>query len=203
EDVDTPVTFSADGKRLGWIRQFPQSGETSLFVANSDGTNQQKIASRQRPKRFNAGTPVGPSWAPEGDIVACPVAGPENGADRHAVMLIDLKTGTETEATPHRWSFVQQVVWAPHAAGLIVAAQEQQGGPNQLWYIGHPRGEVERITNDLNNYNGISVSADGGTIATVQSQASSSVWLLPNGKAESATKVTSGTNEGAGGVALM
>ena len=203
EDVDTPITFSPDGKRFAWIRQFPQSGETSLFIANSDGTGQQKIASRQRPKRFTAGTPVGPSWAPEGDIVACTVGGPENGIDRHTVVLVDLKSGTETEATPHRWSFVQQVVWAPHSAGLIVAAQEQQGGPNQLWYVGHPGGEVERITNDLNNYNGVSISADGATIATVQSQASSSVWFAPNGNAENAIKVTSGTNEGAGGLALM
>nr|MDQ2937971.1 protein kinase [Acidobacteriota bacterium] len=203
EDVDTPITFSPDGKRFAWIRQFPQSGETSLFIANSDGTGQQKIASRQRPKRFTAGTPVGPSWAPEGEIVACPVGGVENGADRHTVVMVDVKHGTETEATPHRWAFVQQVVWAPHGAGLIVAAQEQQGGPNQLWYIRHSGGEVERITNDLNNYNGVSISADGATIATVQSQASSNVWFAPNSQPESAIKVTSGTNEGASGLALM
>ena len=62
---------------------------------------------------------------------------------------------------------------------------------------------MERITNDLNNYNGVSVSADGNTIATVQSQLSSSVWLAPNASADAAIKLTSGTNEGGGGVALM
>ncbi len=203
QDVDTPITFSPDGKRFAWIRQFPQSGETALFVANSDGTGEQKIASRQRPKRFTAGTPIGPSWSPEGDVIACPAGGPENGADRHTVVLVNATTKTEQDATPHRWSFVQQVVWGPHSAGMMVTAQEQQGGPNQLWYVSNPGGEVERITNDLNNYNGVSVSADGSTIATVQSKASSNVWVAPNGRADAAIKITQGTNEGGNGLAIM
>lgn len=203
EDVDTPITFSPDGQRFAWIRQFPQAGETALFVANTDGSDQQKIASRRRPQRFTAGTPIGPSWAPEGNVIAAPVAGPENGVERHTVVLVDLKTKTEQDATPHRWSFVQQVVWTPHSTGLVLTAQEQQGGPTQVWYITHPGGEVDRITNDLNNYNGISISAAGATLATVQSQASSSVWFAPNGHADTAVKVTSGTNEGRSGVALM
>jgi eukaryotic-like serine/threonine-protein kinase len=203
EDVDTPITFSPDGKRFAFIRQYPREGETALFTANSDGTGAQKIASRHRPKRFTAGTSIGPSWSPREDLVVCPAAGPEGGVDLHTVVGIDLKTAAESEITRHRWPSVQQVVWMPHNQGLVLSAQEQQLGPNQLWYLAHPGGEVERITNDLNNYNGVSVSADGNTIATVQSQASSSVWLAPNARAETAVKLTSGTNEGGGGVALM
>ncbi|MBC8029242.1 MAG: serine/threonine-protein kinase [Pyrinomonadaceae bacterium] len=203
EDVDTPITFSPDGKRIAWIRQFPQSGETALLVANSDGTGQQKIAARQRPGRFLGGTRIGPAWSREGEIIACPVAGPEEGSDRSKVVLVDLRTGAETEASSHRWSGIQQVVWAPHSAGLILTGQEQQGGTNQIWYVSQPGGEVERITSDLNNYNGVSVSSDGATIATVQSQASSSVWFAPNNTAESVVKVTSGTNEGGVGLAIM
>jgi eukaryotic-like serine/threonine-protein kinase len=87
--------------------------------------------------------------------------------------------------------------------GVILTAQEAQRGPNQLWHVAYPGGEVERITNDLNNYNGVSLSADGLSVATVQSKTSSSVWLAPNSKAETAVKISSGTNEGNGGVALM
>ncbi len=203
QDVDTPITFSPDGKRFAWIRQFPQSGETALFVANSDGTGEQKIASRKRPQRFTAGTPIGPAWAPEGEIVACTVAGPENGVDRHTVALVDVNSKAERDATSHRWSFVQQVAWTPHSKGLVLTAQEQQGGPNQIWFLSQPGGEVERITNDLNNYNGVSISADGANLATVQSQASSNVWLAPNSNAGAALKITSGTNEGANGLAVM
>ncbi len=203
EDVDTPITFSADGKHLAWIRQFPNSGETSLFIANADGSGERKITSRQRPERFSAGTPIGPSWSPTADIIATPAAGPEDGKDISKVVTVDINTGAVKEISSHRWPFVQQVAWTQQGAGLIITAQEAQRGPNQLWHMGYPSGEVERITNDLNNYNGVSLSADGATIATVQSKTSSSVWVTPNGKSETAVKVTTGTNEGAGGVALM
>jgi serine/threonine protein kinase len=203
EDVDTPITFSPDGKRFAFIRNYPRVGETALFIANSDGSGEQKVTSRNRPRRFGAGTSTGPSWSPREDLIVCPAAGPEGGADVHTVVGIDLKTAAEKEITRQRWPFIQQVVWMPHNQGLILSGQEQQQGPNQLWYVAYPGGEVERITNDLNNYSGVSVSADGNTIATVQTQASSSVWLAPNANAESAVKLTSGTNEGGGGVALL
>ena len=203
QDVDTPITFSPDGKRFAWIRQFPQSGETALFVANSDGTGEQKIAARHRPERFLAASPGGPAWASDGDIVACPVSGPEGGADRAKLVLMNLKTGAGTDATPHRWAFIQQVMWAPRSTGLILTGSEQPGDSNPIWHVNHPGGEVERITNDLNTYSGVGISADGATLVTVQSQASSSVWFAPNSTAESAVKATSGTNEGGNGLAIM
>ena len=203
EDVDTPLTFSPDGKRFAWIRNFPQSGETALMVANSDGSSPRKVASRARPKRFGAGPGLGPVWAPKGETLACPVAGPENGLDRATIVLVDAMSGAEKEATSQRWSFVQQVAWAPHGGGMLVSAQEVQAGTNQIWYLTVPGGVVERVTNDLNNYNGVSISSDGTTLATVQRKVSSTVWFAPAANAESGVRITSGTNEGGGGIALM
>ncbi|HKR60883.1 MAG TPA: protein kinase, partial [Pyrinomonadaceae bacterium] len=203
EDVDTPITFSADGKRFAFVRQFPQSGETALFVANADGTGERKVASRRRPERYLAGTPIGPSWSPTEETVAAPAAGLEDGKDIGKIVSVDLNSGAEKDFSSHRWPFVQQLVWMKRGEGLLVSAQETQRGPVQLWHVTYPGGEVERITNDLNNYSGLSLSADGSTIATVQSQASSSVWLLQNFQSGNGTKITNGTNEGLGGVVLM
>ena len=203
QDVDTPITFSGDGKRFAWIRNYPQSGETALFVANSDGSGEQKIASRQRPNRFLTGTPVGPSWSPLGGLIACPVAGHENNIDVAWLVAIDVDSRTERQLTSHRWAGLQRVVWIPQGTGVILTAQELLFGPNQVWHLGYPGGETERISNDLNNYNGVSISADGSTIATVQSQTNSSVWFTPNGKTETTVKVTTGTNEGGNGLAMM
>ena len=203
EDVDTPVTLSPDGKRFAWIRNFPQSGETALIVANSDGSNEQKIVSQQRPSRFSAGAPIGPAWSLNSDMIACPVVSQENGTDRHRISLVDLNARTQTDASAHRWSFLQQMVWTPNSGGIILIAQEQNAGPNQIWYLHQPGGEVERITNDLNNYNGVSLSADGRSVATVQTQLTSNVWVAPNKNADQATRIGSGTNEGSNGLALM
>ena len=203
QDVDTPVTFSPDGNRFAWIRNFPQSGETALFVANSDGSNEQKIISQQRPSRFSAGAPVGPAWSPNSDMIACPVVSQENGVERHRISLVDVKSKTQTDASPRRWSFLQQLAWTPDSGGIIVTAQEQNAEPNQVWYLHQPGGEIDRITNDLNNYNGVSLSADGRSIATVQTQLTSSVWVAPNTNVDEAARIGSGNNEGSNGLALM
>jgi Tol biopolymer transport system component len=173
------------------------------MIASTDGTAQRKVASRMRPKRFLAGSAIGPAWSLTGEIIACPVAGPEDGLDRSTVMLVDANSGVEQQATTQRWIFVQQVAWAPHGKGMLVSGQEVNGGTSQISYISYPGGEFERVTNDLNNYNGASLSGDGATIATVQSQISSGVWCAPSSNLDSIGKVTSGTNEGARGLALM
>ncbi len=203
EDVDTPLSFSPDGNRFAWIRNFPQSGETALMVANSDGSAPRKVLSRNRPKRFVAGNGVGPTWALQGDTIACPVGGPENGVDLYTIVFVDANSGSEKDATSQRWSFVQQAAWVPRDGGMLISAQETPGGPNQIWHVAVPGGAVQRVTNDLNNYNGVSVSADGTKLATVQSQANSSVWLASLSNPDGAVKVTTGTNEGRGGVALL
>ncbi|HEY6229986.1 MAG TPA: protein kinase [Pyrinomonadaceae bacterium] len=203
EDVDTPITFSPSGDRFAWVRNFPQSGETALMVAASDGSGPQKIASLARPKRFLANQANGPAWALEGELIACPVAGPENGLDRSTIKLFDAKSGIETEVTPQRWAALQQIAWAPRGGGMLVSAQEVQGGRNQIWHVAYPGGTVDRVTNDLNNYSGVSISSDGTNIATVQTQVSSSVWFMSIADTDSAVKVTSGTNEGGRGLTFM
>ena len=120
-------------------------------MANSDGTGEQKIASLQRPNRFWAGTSIGPSWSPTEDVIACPAAGPDQGADISKVLAVDVKTGASKEVSSHRWPFVQQAVWMRKGEGLIITAQDAQRGPAQIWHVGYPSGEIERITNDLNN----------------------------------------------------
>jgi serine/threonine protein kinase/Tol biopolymer transport system component len=203
EDVDTPVTFSPDGKRFAWIRNFPLAGETALMIANSDGTQQRKAASRLRPARYPAGPSVGPAWSPKGDLIASPAGALEGDVDRTAVVLIDVNTGAEKQASPLRWSFVQQVAWTPSGSSIVTSAQEAPGGPVQIWHISYPEGVAERITNDLNNYSGVSINRDGTTLATVQSQISSSVWFTSISNTDNATKVTFGTNEGGRGLAFM
>jgi serine/threonine protein kinase len=201
EDVDSPISFSPDGQRFVFIRNYPQSGETALFIANSNGGNERKIASRQRPKRFDAGSPSGPAWSPDGKVIACPVGGPINGADSHTVVGIDPNTGNEKPITERHWSFVGQLAWMPQGEGLAFVAQERPNGPVQLLYVSHPDGDIRSITNDLNSYNGVSLSADGSTLATVESHATSNIWLAPNGDASKAVRITSGNNDGTGRIA--
>jgi len=61
----------------------------------------------------------------------------------------------------------------------------------------NPSGERARVTNDLNSYNGVSVSADGHSIATAQTEitAGIDVGSLQGGDW---TRLTAGTRRGDG-----
>jgi Tol biopolymer transport system component len=198
EDVDSAISFSPDGQQFAFLRHYPQSVETVLFIANANGGGERRVSSRQRPKRFNAGPALGPAWSPKGTLIACSVGGPKDGADVQTIVGIDPQSGNEQPLTSGHWSFVGQLSWLPRGDGLVFLAQERPNGPVQLRYASYPDGLIRQITNDLNNYNGVSLSADGNTLATVEGQTTSNVWLAPGGAANKALRITSGNNDGAG-----
>jgi Tol biopolymer transport system component len=52
---------------------------------------------------------------------------------------------------------------------------------NQLWLVSRRDGARRRITNDLNDYEALSVAPDGRSLLTLQKTQSSKLWLVPGG----------------------
>ena len=83
---------------------------------------------------------------------------------------------------------------------------ERPNDPLQIWYVNYSNGEVERVTNDLNDYGGTSfgVTADSSTIATILSEWSSKIWLASLGEDETkAKKITNGKQDARYGLAYL
>jgi Tol biopolymer transport system component len=88
------------------------------------------------------------------------------------------------------------VEWLHDGGGLIVCATEQSSSPYQIWHLSYPGGEVQRITNDPNDYRGVSVTADSKALATVQSEVLSNIWMVPHNDSGLARQITSGRSDG-------
>jgi Tol biopolymer transport system component len=54
----------------------------------------------------------------------------------------------------------------------------------QIFHVALPGGELQRVTNDLNSYTGVSVSDDGHRIVTLQRHQSSDIWVASGGNTE-------------------
>ena len=189
ERIDCPVAFSPDGKQLAFVRgDFPNRGESGLFIANADGSNVRQIAARKSPDYFYPIFFTGPSWSPDGLRIACAVT---NTRSESRLIVVNVEDGKEQALTPQPWRQIGRVEWLPDGGGLLMVAQEQGDAVTQIWSISYPDGEVRRVTNDLNGYRALSLTADGSRLVTIQLSGLINMWVVAGGNAERAVKVPS------------
>jgi eukaryotic-like serine/threonine-protein kinase len=189
EKIDGPISFSPDGKQFVLVRaNHPNLGESALVIANVDGSGERTLAVKKSPERFSPLFFTGPSWSPDGKIVASTVGGV---AGRSKVVGFSVADGSEKDLTSHSWTFSARVQWLPDMSGLLVVAGDNPTA-SQLWIISYPGGAVRRVTNDLNGYRAIGLTDDGKKLATVQSQGLVNLWVVPEGDATKAVRVPTG-----------
>jgi eukaryotic-like serine/threonine-protein kinase len=167
------VSLSPDGKRFGFLRPDPAKNEIAVMIANADGSAEQKIASRKLPDLYRD-----LAWSPDGKVIAVATE-TFKGNYLGSVATIPVKGGEEKPLTSQTWFQVDQLAWDGSGDGVIVSAMEQSFGQRQLFYVSYPEGEVRDVTNDLNDYNGISITADSNSLVTVARESNSNVWVSP------------------------
>lgn len=197
KDFASPITFSPDGKQFAFVGD---CGETQLTIVNTDGTGERILARGSRNESFSGG---GPSWSPDGKIIATGafVAG---STARQVVMVgVAVKNGEVKPLSQQSWNNLGRVEWFRDGSGLVLTAQEKPADKSQLWQLSYPGGEVRRITNDLDDYGPVSLTTDSGALVTTRARKSSNIWVVPNGDASQARQLTSRgeAREGAAGVA--
>ena len=194
EDVDSPVSFSPDGKQFAFTRGAPNRGEAYLMIAAADGSGVRQLASLSLPEQLQL---TGPAWSPDGRTILA-TAQSLKGAPHVVVYAFDVASGSSRQIGDTRWRTMGDLEWMPDGGGFLAAAAEQTGEGPQIWQIEYPSGARRRVTNDLNNYVGASISEDGRTIATVQAENVSNLWILAGNELSNARQITSGRGRGDG-----
>jgi Tol biopolymer transport system component len=87
----------------------------------------------------------------------------------------------------------------------VLTGNEKGSIYNQIWLLSYPEGNARKITNDLNNYGAVSLTADSATLLTTQSETISNIWVAQGTDVSRAKQITTGRNGlyGAGGMAWM
>lgn len=198
-DVDGGISLSPDGQRLVYMRGYPQRDEGIVATSNADGTGEQHLVTHRQRDVFAPGLSRawGPSWSPDGEMIAYALRSDEPSASYWNVITIRVNDHSEQQVTHQQWRSVGQLGWLSDGTGLIVAASDRESYPSQqIWHVSYPGGDVRRITNDTNDYGGISLTADSNALGTVQTQQNSNIWIAPGGDASRATQITSNNSDG-------
>ena len=91
-----------------------------------------------------------------------------------------------------RWWSVGRIAWLRDGGGFVMTGADQPSGLSQIWYISYPDGQARRVTNDLNHYRNVSLTADSGALVAVQSDRQLNLSVAPNGDASRASQIMLG-----------
>jgi serine/threonine protein kinase/Tol biopolymer transport system component len=189
EKIDGPISFAPDGKQFVLVRaNYPNAGESALVIANLDGSGERNLVVKKNPDRFSPIFFTGPSWSPDGKLIAATVA---RVGGRSKVVAFSAADGSEKDLSTESWPFSARVQWLPDMTALLVIAGD---GPPlaQVWIVDYPDGRARRVTNDLSTYRALGLTHEGKTLTTVQAQGLLNLWVVPDGDAAKSVRLPTG-----------
>jgi len=187
DDVDSPISFSRDGKRFAFVRH--SQTESAILIVNADGTGEQKLTTYKIPDIV-----LQVDWSPDDKVIAAATR-KVTGGFRFEMVAVQVSDGSEKTIGSQKWLAIGGCAWLADSSSLVVSAVDQTPGSRQLqiWQLSYPDGKAKRITNDLNNYTGVSLAADSRSLVTVQSDSVANLWVAPEGDVNRARQITSGS----------
>ena len=201
ENFWTTPALAPDGQRFAFMRWDIKGGAQSLIVAEAGG--ERTVTTRRLPDYFELwGKTV--AWSPDGKLLACVEWLSHDKTSVASVLVVNAADGTGMRLPNggRKWSFLYDLVWLPGGDGLLVVAREDISSAYQVWRVSYPEGHWHKVTNDLSDYDKLSVSADGGRMVAVQQTEFTNLWLLPQGDLRRARQITfgNGRTDGRSGI---
>ena len=170
--VGSDFSISRDGSKIAFrrTRRDVTPAEFSLNIAASDGSSESRVLTLHHPERlFNV------ELSPDGSTIVIGIDEDAMG-NVNALGLVGVKGGTERRFIHH--TIIQGFAWLPDASGLLYTSPgaESPFGPSQLWILPLPSGEPRKLTNDLNEYQDVSLTEDARNLTSRQKQMRSTIW---------------------------
>ncbi|HKF58384.1 MAG TPA: winged helix-turn-helix domain-containing protein [Blastocatellia bacterium] len=186
DDIDSAITLAPDGSQMAFVRN--SRDESALIIANADGGNQHKLARRPMTDYFKI-----PAWSRDGKVIACSSGSGDSYDLQQGIVAIRVEDGAQRAASPPKWAWTHWVEWLADGKGMLITAREHHGTADQIWHVSYPDGNARRLTSDSKMYRSLSLTADAKTMAAVQTELLSDIWVAPGADAARARKVTFGT----------
>ncbi len=197
-NIDSPVGFSPDGRRIAFLREDTRATPVGVFfvLANADGSNEVTLIKTASPHAISSG---GMSWSPDGRRIAFGLG--DFNENKMRLMAIDVSTGELSSLSAHEWRSVGRVAWTAGGNACVLQATDFDNS-KQIWIVQGPEGRARRLTADLNQYNqtDLSPTTDARTILVVQEDIESHLWV--GGPSGPASQITfgSGHHDGVAGL---
>ena len=153
DQTEGTVSVSPDNKQLSFTRcNYKDDDFCSLMLIDTDGKNERKLLTRQRPIRLS-----GTQLSPDGKSIAFASGESWNGGSNFRLMMLDLASGAESQISRKTFFDIKNLKWLPDGDGLLLAAKESHDGRLRIWHVSAETGETQTLTNDATDYTSLSL----------------------------------------------
>ena len=185
KDIDSPVSFSPDGRKFVYTRGMPGPNATEVRVANADGSGNHLLATV--PNTYPGFQP-GATWSPDGRTIT--LSSLRLGKRSFVLYAVSVSDGNVHELYSSS-NAIGRPLWMPEGNTLLLVMSDQNSR-GQLWTISYPKAEVRRVTNDLTDYRTrADLTHDGKAIVTVANHIASNIWVAQAASLGQAEQITS------------
>jgi eukaryotic-like serine/threonine-protein kinase len=189
--VEMGFAVAPDGKRIAFIRFSPDG---TVNTANIDGTGVRLLArDTDISESFSFASPI--SWTADGKMFALTSWWRKDGYTS-AIRCYPAEGG-KPSILPSRKLLIQ-AAWLHDQSGFLVAAAPAftKNFRSQIWQQPFPEGEPQRITNDLGDYNDLSLTADDKLLSAVEKEVTSTVFVAPSSDPDHGVPITTAKSDG-------
>jgi eukaryotic-like serine/threonine-protein kinase len=164
-DIDSAPSLSPDGSRFVYLRWTPGQNDhySEIHIADKDGANDQVIYTSNS-------IAEAPAWSPQQNQIAWIE---QTGVGDSVIHVFDLSSKTKSSIAQPEGSMFgptrsgSNLAWLPDGKHLLVLYVKAHSDRGQIGIVGLTAGDFHTVTNDVNAYSQLAVSADGKTLATV------------------------------------
>lgn len=188
ERLEGKFSLSPDDRRIAFIRVSTNSNgqqEHNLMIANSDGTNESKLLTRQYPDKLDA-----PVWSPDGESIVCAYGNSAAGSQGVSLVAVSAVDGSTRELSSERFFNIAKIEWLPQKIGLLMTAGKKSEGYRQLWRVSYPSLQFTEITEGLSSFLDLSLDRSGDKVVASQSTRAFDLWVGASRESENLKKVT-------------
>lgn len=177
-------SLSADGKRILFIRY---KDRMRILSANSEDGSDERVIREEDPdnKVFRD-----PHYSADGRHIYYSRMDRIDGVEWWTLVRIPADGGDETVVIPRRKEKINELAVLADGSGLLMNGTDPLSNLSQLFHVSLPDGNLTRLTNDVNNYFGISVDRAGRAIVAAQRYDERRVWIGDAADPSNARSVT-------------
>lgn len=177
---------SADGQRILFVRR--NDGNLQILSVNTaDGGDERVIHTSQPDENFRD-----PQFSADGASIFFSKRKSTGGKTFWSLVEIPAGGGAERTVVETGGERIGELAVLKNGAGILINKGDDASKLQQLFYVSLPDGKLQRLTNDLNSYNGIGASDDGKTIISTQNLNARDIWAGTD--AQNLRRLTSESN---------